>query len=63
MMDPRGKPVSFDISLAGFTAVYDGPGMTREEAQANTQRLQEELERRAEAAKQQLLEAQQSGTQ
>jgi invasion protein IalB len=60
MMDPRGKPVSFDISLAGFTAVYDGPGMTQEEAQANTQRLQEELERRAEAAKQQLLEAQQS---
>jgi invasion protein IalB len=64
MLNPQGKPVNFDLSLAGFTAVYDGPGLTQAEAQANNQRLQEELQRRAEAAKQQLLDAQQqSGTQ
>ncbi|HWL93503.1 MAG TPA: invasion associated locus B family protein [Phycisphaerae bacterium] len=63
MLNPQGKPVNFDLSLVGFTAIYDGPGITQAEAQANSQRLQEELERRAEAAKQQLLEAQQSGTQ
>ena len=27
MLNPQGKPVNFDISLAGFTAVYDGPGI------------------------------------
>jgi invasion protein IalB len=64
MLNPQGKPVNFDMSLAGFTAIYDGPGLTQAEAQANNQRLEDELQRRAEAAKQQLLDAQQqSGTQ
>ena len=59
MLNPQGKPVNFDISLAGFTATYDGPGIDPAEAQARQQQLEEELRRRADAARQQLLDAQQ----
>lgn len=59
MLNPQGKPVNFDISLAGFTASYDGAGIDPEEAQARQQQLEEELRRRADAARQQLLDAQQ----
>ena len=43
MVNPQGSPVSFDISLVGFTAAYDGPGIDPEEAQARQQRLEDEL--------------------
>lgn len=59
MLNPEGKAVNFDISLTGFTATYDGPGMDPSEAQANQQKLEDELKRKADAARQQLLEAQQ----
>jgi len=59
MLNPQGKPVNFDISLAGFTATYDGPGIAPEEAQARQQQLEEELRRRADEARQQLLQLQQ----
>ena len=59
MLNPQGKAVNFDISLAGFTATYDGPGMDPSEAQAKQQKLEDELKRKADAARQQLLEAQQ----
>jgi hypothetical protein len=59
MLNPQGKPVNFDISLAGFTASYDGPGLDPAQAQANQQKLEDELKRKADAARQQLLELQQ----
>lgn len=59
MLNPQGKPVNFDISLAGFTASYDGSGIDPAEAEARQQQLEEELRRRADAARQQLLDAQQ----
>jgi invasion protein IalB len=62
MLNPQGKPVNFDISLAGFTAVYDGPGINPEEAQARAQRLEDELKKKADQARQQLLDLQQQQT-
>jgi invasion protein IalB len=59
MLNPQGKPVNFDMSLAGFTAVYDGPGIDPAQAQANQQRLEAELKRKADEARQQLMQAQQ----
>jgi invasion protein IalB len=65
MVNPQGKPVSFDISLVGFTAAYDGPGIDPEEAQARQQRLEDELKRKADEAREKLmqLQQQQSSTQ
>jgi invasion protein IalB len=62
MLNPQGKPVNFEISLAGFTAVYDGPGINPEEAQARAQRLEDELKKKADEARQQLLDLQQQQT-
>jgi invasion protein IalB len=62
MLNPQGKPVNFDIGLNGFTATYDGPGLNPQEAQARQQRLEDELKKKADAARQQLLDAQQQST-
>ncbi len=59
MVNPQGKPVSFDISLVGFTAIYDGPGIDPEQAQAQQQKLEDELKRKADEARQKLMELQQ----
>jgi invasion protein IalB len=59
MLNPQGKAVNFDISLSGFTATYDGPGMDPSEAQAKQQKLEDELKRKADEARQQLLQLQQ----
>ncbi len=62
MLNPQGKPVNFDVSLVGFTAVYDGPGIDPGEAQARTERLEDELKRKADEARQRLLDLQQQQT-
>ncbi len=62
MLNPQGKPVNFDISLVGFTAMYDGPGIDPEEAQVRQQRLEDELKKKADEARQQLLQLQQQQT-
>jgi invasion protein IalB len=62
MLNPQGQQVNFDISLAGFTASYDGPGIDPAQAEAQQEQLEEELRRRADAARQQLLEAQQQSS-
>jgi invasion protein IalB len=62
MLNPQGKPVNFDISLAGFTAVYDGPGIDPQEAQVRQQKLEDELKKKADEARQQLLQLQQQQT-
>jgi invasion protein IalB len=59
MLNPQGKPVNFDISLVGFTSTYDGPGIDPEEAQARQQKLEDELKRKADEARQKLLDLQQ----
>ncbi len=59
MLNPQGKPVNFDISLVGFTSIYEGPGIDPQEAQARQQRLEDELKKKADEARQQLLQLQQ----
>jgi invasion protein IalB len=62
MLNPQGKPVNFEISLVGFTSIYDGPGIDPAEAQARQQKLEDELKRKADEARQQLLQLQQQQT-
>ncbi len=59
MLNPQGKPVNFDISLVGFTSIYEGPGINPDEAQARQQKLEDELKKKADEARQQLLQLQQ----
>ncbi len=62
-LNQQAKPVNFDISLKGFTASYDGEAIDPAKLQAEQQKLQDELKRKAEEARRQLIERQQqSGT-
>jgi invasion protein IalB len=62
MVNPQGKPVSFDISLVGFTATYDGPGIDPEEARQRQQKLEDELKRKADEAREKLMQLQQQSS-
>jgi invasion protein IalB len=52
--------INLPITLIGFTATYDGPGLSPEEAQAQQEELNAELQARAEEARQRLIEQQQA---
>ncbi|MBA4782175.1 MAG: invasion associated locus B family protein [Rhizobiales bacterium] len=52
----NGKQVEFPISLAGFTATYDGPPIDPSLAAESRETLQQRLQRKAEEARQRLLE-------
>lgn len=52
------QSVAIPISLIGFTAAYDGPGMTPEEAQAQQDTLNQALEARLNDTRQQLIDQQ-----
>jgi invasion protein IalB len=62
VLNQQAKPVPFEMSLVGFTATYDGAGMAPEELQARNEELQQELNRRAEEARQRLIEEQRKAT-
>lgn len=49
-----------EITLAGFTAAYDGPPLGQAELESRQRELQEELRRKAEEARQKLQEAQEA---
>lgn len=59
----QAKPIKFDISLAGFTKSYDGEAIDPKKLQEDQVKLQEELKRKAEEARKQLIEKQQGTTQ
>lgn len=59
-INQQAKPVTFDISLAGFTAAYDGKPVDPKQLQAQQVKLQQELKKRAEEARKKLIEKQQS---
>jgi invasion protein IalB len=63
-MSQQQKAVSFPLSLAGFTKVYDGKGIDPQQAQKQQDDLNKALQARAEDARKKLLEQQQkeSGT-
>lgn len=57
-LNQQAKPVTIEISLSGFTAAYDGEPLDPEEIKAAQQQLQEELKKRAEDTRRQLIEKQ-----
>jgi invasion protein IalB len=58
MLNQQAKPVTFPMSLSGFTKVYDGPALKPAELQARQQQLEQELTKRAEATRQRLIDEQ-----
>ncbi|QUS53959.1 invasion associated locus B family protein [Pseudovibrio brasiliensis] len=62
-LNQQGKARPFDLTLKGFTRIYDGEAIKPEELQAKQERLQSELQKRAEAARQKLIEQQRQANQ
>jgi invasion protein IalB len=57
----KANPV--EITLAGFTAAYDGPALKQDELQERQRKLQEELQSKAEEQRKKLQEMQQKAKQ
>lgn len=57
-LNQQAKPVRFEMTLVGFTAAYDGEGLNPQQLAQQQRALQEELNRKAEAARQRLIEEQ-----
>lgn len=60
---PNGaRQANFPMTLVGFTATYDGAGLTQAQAQERQDELNQQLQDRAAAARQRLIEQQQQAT-
>ncbi len=57
-LNQQAKPVPFELTLAGFTKVYDGAPIDAAALQEKQEKLQSELQKRAEDARQKLIEKQ-----
>ncbi|MFM9860442.1 invasion associated locus B family protein [Pseudoxanthobacter sp. M-2] len=62
-LNQQAKPVNFPISLSGFTKIYDGPPIDADALQARQDKLESELQARAEEARNRLIEEQRKATQ
>lgn len=62
-LNQQAKPVNFPISLAGFTKVYEGPPIDAATLQARQDKLESELQKRAEEARNKLIDEQRKATQ
>ena len=58
-LNQQAKPVNFPMTLSGFTKAYDGKGLDQAAQQARESELADALARRAENARQKLIEQQQ----
>ncbi len=54
----QNKPNPIEITLNGFTSVYDGPPIQQQELESKQQELQDELRKKAEETRKKLQEAQ-----
>lgn len=57
-LNQQAKPVPFKLTLAGFTKTYDSAGMKPDELRAQNEKLQKELQKRAENARKKLIDKQ-----
>ncbi|PLX39532.1 MAG: invasion associated locus B family protein [Hyphomicrobiales bacterium] len=57
-LNQQAKPVPFKMSLSGFTATYDGDPVDAAQLKKKQEELQAELQKRAEEARQKLIEEQ-----
>ncbi|MFN4168915.1 MAG: invasion associated locus B family protein [Pannonibacter phragmitetus] len=62
-LNQQAKPVPLELTLAGFTKIYDGAAMDVGEIQKKQEQLQSELQRRADEARQKLIDKQKEQTQ
>lgn len=60
-LNQQAKAVPFELTLIGFTKIYDGEPMDVAQIEEKQKQLQEELQRRADEARQKLIEAQKAG--
>ncbi|HET7714480.1 MAG TPA: invasion associated locus B family protein [Bauldia sp.] len=58
-LNQQAKPVNFPMTLSGFTKAYDGAGLDQAAQQERQNELADALARRAESARQKLIEQQQ----
>jgi invasion protein IalB len=58
-LNQQAKPVNFPMTLAGFTKAFDGKGLDTVAQQARENELADALAKRAESARQKLIEQQQ----
>lgn len=58
-LNQQGKPVNFPLGLAGFSSAQEGPAVDTQALARQQQQLQEELAKRAEEARQKLIQEQQ----
>lgn len=61
-LNQQAKPVPLELTLSGFTKVYDGAAMDVAEIQKKQEQLQSELQRRADEARQKLIDKQKEQT-
>ena len=54
----QGKAYTFDLSLKGFTASYDGDPVDPQQLQNTQQKLQDELQKKIQESKQKLIDQQ-----
>ncbi|MEJ8573254.1 invasion associated locus B family protein [Microbaculum marinum] len=63
VINNQGKAVGIGLTLIGFTKAWEGEPVPMEELAQQRQKLQEELQKRAEEARKKLLDGQQGGEQ
>jgi invasion protein IalB len=59
VVNSQNKPIPIDMTLAGFSKTFDGPGLDRAAAEAKRQQLSEALQKNALEARKKLIEQQQ----
>lgn len=61
-INQQGSPIAFPVSLKNFSKVYDGPATDPAVLQKQQEELQSQLDKRAEAQRQKLIEEQKKAT-
>ncbi|PCJ81805.1 MAG: invasion-associated locus B family protein [Hyphomicrobiales bacterium] len=61
-LNQQAKAINFQLTLIGFTSSYDGEAIDPAQLQAQQKKLRDELQKKAEAARQKLIEQQQKAT-
>jgi invasion protein IalB len=59
VVNPQNRQIPIELSLAGFSKTFDGPGIDRAAAEAQRKQLSEALQKSAEEARKKLIEQQQ----
>lgn len=62
-LNQQAKPVNFDVTLKGFTSAYDGEALDPQALRQQQEQLQDELNRKAQEARQRLIDEQKKASQ